>query len=66
MHVLKGSKATDGLAEAQSEALAVDTLREVIIELRDELGRARARLLYAERMVEKLTGQSLSDGLLGS
>lgn len=50
--------------KVQSEAIAVDTLRDVILELRNELKRVRGKLILAEGVIEKLTGERLPDGLL--
>lgn len=65
IYALQRNKTNAEMAEAQAEALAVNTLRDVILELRDELERARARLLYAERLIEKLTGKSVYDDMFG-
>lgn len=45
--------------KAQGEALAVDTLRDVVITLRDELERVHNQLTVAEALIVKLTGKGL-------
>ena len=47
------------LLSAEGEAVAVNTLRDVILELRSELEHVRARLIQAETLVEDLTGERL-------
>lgn len=44
---------------AEGEAVAVNTLRDVVIELRAEVDRLRLQLSKAENLIENLTGERL-------
>lgn len=46
------------LGKAQEEAITVNTLRDVIAELREEVRRMQERLLMAERAIEQLSGKT--------